>query len=179
MSTQVQETTPTRLVGAPIKRVEDPRLITGAAKYVDDLKLPGVAHVAILRSPYAHARIRGIDTSRAAASPGFVGIFTGKDFVFALNKPQATDEPLLFLSTRSTIGEGVMNWSEVESRWEEMKRLIGSYWKELSSDDVARIDRRRDGLAEVLRDRYGWDAQRTEAEICAFEKDVRWPGAVK
>ena len=72
-----------------------------------------------------------------------------------------------------------MNWSEIESHWEEMKRLIGSYWKELSSDDLARIDRRRDGLAEVLRDRYGWDAQRTEVEICAFEKDVRWPGAVK
>jgi hypothetical protein len=106
-------------------------------------------------------------------------LFTGKDFVFALKKPQATDEPLLFLSTRSTIGERVMNWPEVESRWEEMKRLIGSYWKELSSDDLARIDRRRDGLAEVLRDRYGWDAQRTEAEICAFETDVRWPGAVK
>jgi carbon-monoxide dehydrogenase large subunit len=80
MTTQVEETTGTRLVGARIKRVEDPRLITGAAKYLDDLKLPGVAHVAILRSPYAHARIGGIDTSRAAASPGVVGVFTGKDF---------------------------------------------------------------------------------------------------
>jgi aerobic carbon-monoxide dehydrogenase large subunit len=78
MTTQVQETS--RLVGAPIKRVEDPRLITGAAKYLDDLKLPGVAHVAILRSPYAHARIRGIDVSRAAASPGVIGVFTGTDF---------------------------------------------------------------------------------------------------
>jgi aerobic carbon-monoxide dehydrogenase large subunit len=78
MTTQVQETT--RLVGSPIKRVEDPRLITGAAKYLDDLKLPGVAHVVILRSPYAHARIRGIDVSRAAASPGVIGVFTGKDF---------------------------------------------------------------------------------------------------
>jgi carbon-monoxide dehydrogenase large subunit len=76
MATQVQE----RLVGAPIKRVEDPRLITGAGRYLDDLKLPGMAHVAILRSPYAHARIRGIDTARAAASPGVVGVFTGKDF---------------------------------------------------------------------------------------------------
>jgi aerobic carbon-monoxide dehydrogenase large subunit len=78
MTTQVQETT--RLVGSPIKRVEDPRLITGAAKYLDDLKLPAVAHVVILRSPYAHARIRGIDVSRAAASPGVIGVFTGKDF---------------------------------------------------------------------------------------------------
>ena len=64
----------------PIKRVEDPRLITGAARYLDDLKLPGVAHVAILRSPFAHARITSIDTSRAAEAPGVVAVFTGKDF---------------------------------------------------------------------------------------------------
>src|SRR5262249_55019444 len=80
MATQVEETTTTRLVGAPVKRVEDPRLITGAAKYIDDVKLPGVAHVAILRPPYAHARIRGIDGSRAEASPGVLAVFTGKDF---------------------------------------------------------------------------------------------------
>jgi carbon-monoxide dehydrogenase large subunit len=79
MTTQIQETTE-RLVGAPIKRVEDPSLIRGAAKYLDDLRLHGVAHVAILRSPYAHARIRGIDASRAEASPGVVAVFTGKDF---------------------------------------------------------------------------------------------------
>ena len=76
MATHVQE----RLVGAPIKRVEDPRLITGSGRYLDDIKLPGMAHVAILRSPYAHARIRSIDTHRAAASSGVVGVFTGKDF---------------------------------------------------------------------------------------------------
>ena len=63
-----------------VKRVEDPRLITGAARYLDDLKLPGVAHVAILRSPYAHARIGAIDTSRAAEAPGVVAVVTGKDF---------------------------------------------------------------------------------------------------
>src|SRR6266508_6238932 len=78
MATQVIETT--KLVGAPVKRVEDPRLITGAAKYLDDLKLPGMAYVAIFRSPYAHARIKGIDTSKAAANPGVVGVYTGKDF---------------------------------------------------------------------------------------------------
>jgi carbon-monoxide dehydrogenase large subunit len=77
MATQLHEE---RLVGAPVKRVEDPRLITGAAKFIDDLKLPGVAHVAILRSPHAHARIGRIDVSRAAASPGVIGVFTGKDF---------------------------------------------------------------------------------------------------
>ncbi len=70
----------TRIFGASIKRREDPRLITGEAKYLDDLHLPGLAHVAILRSPYAHAKIKHIDTSAAAALPGVVGVFTGKDF---------------------------------------------------------------------------------------------------
>jgi aerobic carbon-monoxide dehydrogenase large subunit len=79
MATQTVEET-TSILGARMKRVEDPRLITGAARYLDDLRLPGMAHVAVLRSPYAHARIRSIDTSRAAAAPGVVGVFTGKDF---------------------------------------------------------------------------------------------------
>src|SRR3954447_7721125 len=71
---------PVELLGAPVKRVEDPRLFTGAARYLDDLELPGVAHVAILRSPFAHARIGSIDTSRAAEAPGVVAVVTGKDF---------------------------------------------------------------------------------------------------
>jgi carbon-monoxide dehydrogenase large subunit len=79
MATQVEETT-TGLIGARMKRVEDPAMFTGTAKYIDDLKLPGMAHVAILRSPYAHARIKGIDTAKAEASPGVVAVYTGKDF---------------------------------------------------------------------------------------------------
>src|SRR4029450_11168690 len=71
---------PTTLVGEPVRRVEDPSMITGAAKYLDDLKLPGMAYVAILRSPYAHARITSIDTSAAAPPPGSIALFTGKDF---------------------------------------------------------------------------------------------------
>src|ERR671928_773786 len=80
MTTQVEEQTTTSVIGARMKRVEDPRMITGAAKYLDDLKLPGMAYVTVLRSPYAHARINGIDTSRAAAAPGVVAVFTGRDF---------------------------------------------------------------------------------------------------
>jgi aerobic carbon-monoxide dehydrogenase large subunit len=80
MATEVIEAPTTQLIGAPIKRVEDPRLVTGAAKYLDDLKLPGMALVAILRSPHAHARIKSIDTSAAEKSPGVISVFTGKDF---------------------------------------------------------------------------------------------------
>src|SRR5438067_4622431 len=80
MATETTEAPTTQLVGKPIKRVEDPRLITGAAKYLDDLKLHGMTHVAILRSPYAHARIGAIRTEAAAAHPGVIAVFTGKDF---------------------------------------------------------------------------------------------------
>src|SRR5262245_26566854 len=66
-------------MGARVRRVEDPRLFTGAAQYLDDLNLHGTTYVSIFRSPYAHARIRGIDTSRAAAAPGVVAVVTGKD----------------------------------------------------------------------------------------------------
>jgi len=71
---------PQKLVGEPVRRVEDAPLITGAAKYLDDLQLPGMAHVAILRSPHAHARITSIDTTKAAAHPGVIAVFTGRDF---------------------------------------------------------------------------------------------------
>src|SRR6266545_5648193 len=76
----IEEAASTQVFGAPIKRVEDPRLVTGAAKYLDDLVLPGMCHVAILRSPYAHARIRGISTDAAEAADGVVAVVTGRDF---------------------------------------------------------------------------------------------------
>ena len=58
------------VLGAPVKRVEDPRFITGKGRYLDDIKLPGMAHLAILRSPYAHANIRSIDTLGREGGPG-------------------------------------------------------------------------------------------------------------
>ena len=69
----------TSYIGRAMKRVEDPRLIKGLATYVDDLRLPGLLHACILRSPYAHARIQRIDTSAAKAIPGVVGVFTGAE----------------------------------------------------------------------------------------------------
>src|SRR5215468_7080996 len=68
-----------RMFGSPIKRREDPRLITGQAKYTDDFTLPHMAHLAVARSPYAHARIKAIRTKKAAGMPGVLGVYTGKD----------------------------------------------------------------------------------------------------
>ena len=65
-------------IGHSVKRKEDDRFIRGAGKYVDDVSLPGMLHMELLRSPYAHARIGSIDTSRAAALPGVVAVVTGE-----------------------------------------------------------------------------------------------------
>jgi carbon-monoxide dehydrogenase large subunit len=70
----------TKTLGAAIKRKEDPRLITGEAKYLDDVRISGMLYAAILRSPYAHAKINSIKTDKAAKLPGVVAVFTGQDF---------------------------------------------------------------------------------------------------
>jgi carbon-monoxide dehydrogenase large subunit len=67
------------LVGKRIRRREDPRLITGTATYVDDIKMPGMHHAIVVRSPHGAARIKSIDTTKAAALPGVAVVFTGKD----------------------------------------------------------------------------------------------------
>lgn len=68
-----------KYVGHRIKRTEDPRLIQGLGHYVDDIKLPDTLHVAFLRSMYAHAKVKAIDTSEASHAPGVVAVYTGKD----------------------------------------------------------------------------------------------------
>jgi aerobic carbon-monoxide dehydrogenase large subunit len=67
-----------RGVGHSVKRKEDARFIRGKGTYIDDIHLPGMLHMAILRSPFAHAKINGIDTSRAAAVEGVIAVVTGE-----------------------------------------------------------------------------------------------------
>jgi carbon-monoxide dehydrogenase large subunit len=69
----------TRYFGQPIKRNEDPRLLTGQALFTDDVHLPGMLHVAFVRSDYAHGYLRSIDTSAARETPGVVAIYTAED----------------------------------------------------------------------------------------------------
>jgi carbon-monoxide dehydrogenase large subunit len=66
-------------VGQGVSRFEDPRLIRGGGRYTDDIKLPGMAHAVVLRSPYAHARIKSIDTKAAKAAPGVLAVLTAAD----------------------------------------------------------------------------------------------------
>jgi len=73
------------MVGAKVKRKEDPGLITGSAKYTGDMKMAGMRHVLLVRSPYAHAKIVSIDTASALEHEGVIDVITGADFADKYN----------------------------------------------------------------------------------------------
>jgi carbon-monoxide dehydrogenase large subunit len=76
-----------RYFGAEVRRVEDPKLLTGRGRYIDDISLPGALQAVFVRSPHAHARIRSIDSSSAKSMPGVVAVLTAADFGEAACRP--------------------------------------------------------------------------------------------
>ncbi|HTR90881.1 MAG TPA: xanthine dehydrogenase family protein molybdopterin-binding subunit [Trebonia sp.] len=68
-----------RYTGTSVKRSEDPRILTGGGRYVDDIKLPGMLHAAFVRSPLAHGRVVAVDAAAARELPGVVAVYTGAD----------------------------------------------------------------------------------------------------
>ena len=103
-------------VGARIKRREDPSLIRGLGQYVNDVKLPDMLQVAILRSPHAHAKIHRIDTDAARRHPGVIAVFTGAELRDQIGTlPTTADNPtlripkhyVLAVDKACYVGEGV------------------------------------------------------------------------
>ena len=104
-------------VGTSARRIEDPRFLQGQGRYVANVHLPGMAYVAILRSPYAHAKINSINTDKAAALEGVVAVFTGQDLVdgglnpliSGWNNPDQVNPPYyqLAVDTARYVGDGV------------------------------------------------------------------------
>jgi len=99
-------------IGKPIKRLEDPRFITGNGKYIDDISLPRMCYAKILRSPFAHARIKKIDISGALKLRGVVAVITGRDLAKHFNPLPTMDTrviqyPLAVDKVRY-VGEGVV-----------------------------------------------------------------------
>src|SRR5437870_12875338 len=86
-SDEVRITTPAKVcgMGHRMKRKEDPRFIQGKGRYIDDIKLPHMVYMDIVRSPYAHAKITKLDTSAALATPGVLAVITGEDLKKAGN----------------------------------------------------------------------------------------------
>jgi aerobic carbon-monoxide dehydrogenase large subunit len=83
-----------RLLGQPIRRREDPRLVTGSATYVDDIHRPGMVFLHVVRSPHPHARIVSIDASAALARPGVVAVFSSADLADTAELVEVEYDPL-------------------------------------------------------------------------------------
>ncbi|AHY46206.1 Aerobic-type carbon monoxide dehydrogenase large subunit CoxL/CutL-like protein [Rubrobacter radiotolerans] len=107
-----------KYVGTSVPRREDAALLTGRGTWTDDIKLPGMLHFALLRSPHAHAKVRSVDVSGALGMPGVVAAFTGKDLAgeFAIGIPtgwpvtediKIPDHPPLATSEVNHVGDGV------------------------------------------------------------------------
>ncbi|HEU5194558.1 MAG TPA: xanthine dehydrogenase family protein molybdopterin-binding subunit, partial [Methylomirabilota bacterium] len=108
--------TPAAPFGAPVPRREDPRLITGRGRYVSDVELPRLLHVAFVRSAHAHARLREVDTTAALRSPGVVAVVTGRDAAVAAYRIRArsalpgyveTEQPVLAWPVVRHVGEAI------------------------------------------------------------------------
>ncbi len=82
-----------KYIGTSMKRREDPRFIQGKGSYVANLSLPNMAYLAVKRSPYAHAVIKKINTKKAKALPGVIGVFTGEDTAALGNLPSGWNVP--------------------------------------------------------------------------------------
>ena len=107
------EHTPNGLIGASPKRVEDPPLITGKGCYVDDINLPGMLHLAFQRSPYPHAKIISIDTSKAKAMPGVEAVITGNDLSEKLNLAPSQVLPNMKIPPHPVLARGAVHCAGV------------------------------------------------------------------
>jgi aerobic carbon-monoxide dehydrogenase large subunit len=184
-----QSTTPAfgckRGIGASIKRKEDDRFLQGRGRYLDDITLPRMLHMAILRSPLAHARIVSVDTKRASEQPGVVAVITGADL--AAHK-------LAWMPTLSGDTQAVFVTDKVRFQGQEVAAVIAETvyqaWDALEHIDVeydplpAVVDPRRalEPGAPLVRDEkqgqqdnrvYTWEAGDRAATERAFrEADV-------
>lgn len=94
MSSKIAERLNGAYVGSPVRRVNDPKFITGRGMFVDDIQFPGTLHVAFVRSPHAHARIRSIDASAALEVDGVHSVVTGEQLAEWM-QPDGPHDPLL------------------------------------------------------------------------------------
>lgn len=104
-------------IGHSVRRKEDSRFIQGRGNYLDDIVLPGMLHMAILRSPVAHARLRSIDTSAAQALPGVVAVVTGE--LMAAHK-------LAWMPTLSGDSQAVLVTDKVRYQGQEVAAVIAT-----------------------------------------------------
>ncbi len=103
------QTTDGSWVGRPLKRREDHRLLIGAGRYVDDIRPPRCLHVALLRSPYAHARIAGVDVEAARRAAGVVAVVTGAEVAHLAPMPVNRLVPDMRVPPHPIIADGLVH----------------------------------------------------------------------
>jgi carbon-monoxide dehydrogenase large subunit len=150
--------TPHGGIGESIKRKEDARFLQGRGRYVDDLVLPGMLHLAILRSPFAHARIRSIDTSKASALPGVVAVVTGE---------LMAQHNLAWMPTLSGDTEAVLVTDKVRFQGQEVAAVVAET-KAVAEDAVQLIEVDYDPLPAVVSPQQ---AMRPDAPLIRDEKE--------
>ena len=121
-------------LGGVVRRREDPRLVTGAGHYTDDIQPEGCLHAVFIRSPHAHARITGIDVSAALEIPGVVGVFQAADLTFESEtaRPRLCTDEVKFVgdaiavSVAETRGAAVDGAAAVAIDYEVLEALVDS-----------------------------------------------------
>ena len=147
------EDVPVSAAGNPIgfgsmKRVEDQRFVRGQGNYVDDVNLPGMLHSAILRSPYAHARILSIDTSAAEALPGVHAVITGK-ILEGIARPSLLGDNFAWMPTLSYDTQAVLATDKVRFQGQEVAYVIADT-RYIARDALELIDVDYEPLEPVM-----------------------------
>ena len=172
-------------IGEPIKRKEDGRFLRGKGNYLDDIELPGMLHMAILRSPHAHARIKSIDAAEASKMPGVIAVVTGE--LMAQHK-------LAWMPTLSYDTQAVLATDKVRFQGQEVAAVIAEtlYQAEDARDAViveydvlpavTSPDQAKSEGAALIRDDkegqkdnhiYHWEAGNKESTQAAFAKAAK------
>ena len=128
----VTDDRPTAVLGTRQLRKEDPALLTGEAKYANDLNIPGALHLVLVRSPYAHAKIKSINTAKALKVPGVLGVIT------ALLITRSVTRPI----------EGAIELAEAVAAGNLTYRI-----EHVSRDEVGRLDGIISNFLEAIRPR--------------------------
>ncbi len=127
-------------LGHSRKRVEDARFIRGKGNYIDDMKVPGMLHVAIVRSPYAHAKIKSIKTDKALAVPGVLAVITGE----TLKQYNVHNMPTLMSDTQM-----VLPLDTVKYQYQEVAAVLGTD-RYTAADGVAAVEVEYEPLPVVV-----------------------------
>lgn len=140
-----------KMVGAQVRRVEDPRILLGKSRYVDDIQLSGAVSLAFVRSPYAHARIVQIDTSAAKSHPGVLAVLTGEDIAGVI-KPLRVEYDPNRAPTHKSCDWPVLAQGKVRFVGEAVAAVVATNRYE-AEDAVALVDVEYDPLEVV------WDME--------------------